>query len=549
MADSDSERSAINASSNAGLSRRRLIQGLGAAALAGVGSVVAAPPARGAPSTAAASGGCPLGQALSQPSATFGRMFDLPGFATNSAGLRAALTRLGKPGGLLDAKDNLYGPGGGALALLQNPALSRVNRDNPRDTAGMTFMAQFIAHDLTFDADSKLGVTEAPNSSPNNRSPRLDLDSLYGRGPVAQPELYDPAHPIKFLVESGGRFEDLPRRPDNTAIISDPRNDQNLILSGLAAAFLKFHNNAVDAVTRSAAEPIDTFRLARRQTTWHYQWLVVNRILPTFVGQSLVDDIMRGGPRFFRPAGQPNLPVEFAVAAYRFGHSMIRPSYVVNLSSMNGAPFFALMFDEHVVVPDGQNPTTDPGDLRGGFRAARRYIDWQPFFDFGGRFAGQAKPAKRIDTILATPLFSMPTRVLAHIPGDPGPISLAQRDLLRHLTFAVPSGQAIAKRMQEPALSRVDLGDFGDYGYSLATSTPLWLYVLREAEAVHDGLYLGPVGGRIVAEVIIELLRADPDSYLNAPKRWRPSLGASGDDYEIGSFLTFAGVDPARRGY
>ena len=122
---------------------------------------------------------------------------------------------------------------------------------------------------------------------------------MYGGGPIAQAELYDPAHPIKLLVESGGQFEDLPRRADHSAVIGDPRNDSNLIISGLHAAFLRFHNHAVDAVATPGADPIETFTEARRLTTWHYQWLVVNQVLPNFVGQPMVDDVLRHGPRCF----------------------------------------------------------------------------------------------------------------------------------------------------------------------------------------------------------------------------------------------------------
>jgi hypothetical protein len=227
---------------------------------------------------------------------------------------------------------------------------------------------------------------------------------------------------------------------------------------------------------------------------------------------------------------------------------MIRPSYRANLAGDAGAPFFGLIFDSRVVVPDGQNPATDPGDLRGGFRAPRRFIGWQTFFDFGGAHSAQTKPNKLIDTVLSTPLFALPTSAIAHIPGAPGPISLSQRTLLRHLTWSLPSGQSIARRMHAPVLHSSDLADLGRYGERLDRSTPLWLYVLREADLVNAGQFLGPVGGRIVAEVMLGLLRADPSSYLNANPRWRPNLGATGADYQISDFLRFARVDPDSRG-
>lgn len=540
----------MNASKDtSGTSRRRFLQagavGAGTATLAGLGGGLLGPGIASASPT-----GCPMGGALAAatPSATFGRMFsELPPFAENTPALRQALRDIGAPGGMLDAKDDLFGPHGGPVLLITDPNLSLVNKNNPHDTAGMTFLGQFIDHDLTFDATSRLGVAADPTRSPNNRTARFDLDSIYGGGPVAQSELYDPAHPIMFRLESGGQFEDVPRRADHCAIVGDPRNDSNLIASELHAAFLKFHNNAVEAVTRRGTDPIDTFTAARELLTWHYQWLVVNRVLPNFVGRPMVDDVLRHGPRFFSRRG-PFIPVEFSGAAYRFGHSMIRPSYRANLAGDESKPFFGLIFDSRVVVPDGQNPTTDPGDLRGGFRSSRRFIGWQTFFDFGGAYTAQVKPNKVIDTVLSTPLFALPVSAIAHIPGAPGPTALPQRTLLRHLTWSLPSGQAVARRMGADVLHRHDLADFGAHGHRLDRSTPLWLYVLREAELVNAGQFLGPVGGRIVAEVMLGLLQADPSSYLNQQPRWHPHLGATGGDYQIADFLRFAGVDPESRG-
>ncbi len=527
-----------------GTTRRRLIQ----AGAAGAGMVALG---SGTARAVAAPAGCPMGHTSSpgSASAVFGRIFDdLPPFAENTVGLRQALLELAAPGGMLDAQDDLFGPNGGPVKLITDPSLSLVNRNNARDTAGVTFVGQFIDHDLTFDATSRLGVATDPGRSPNTRTARFDLDSVYGAGPVAQSELYDPQHPVKLLVESGGPFEDLPRRADGSAVVGDPRNDSNLIISGLHAAFLRFHNHAVDEVSTPGADPIDTFTEARRLTTWTYQWLVVHQFLPAFVGQAMVDDVLHRGPRCYRPGGTPYIPVEFSGAAYRFGHSMVRPSYRANLAGDAGQPFFGLIFDSRVQVPDGQNPTSDPGDLRGGFRAPRRFVGWQTFFDFGGVHSAAVRPNKVIDTVLSTPLFTLPTSAIAHIPGAPGPVALPQRTLLRHLTWSLPSGQDVARRLRVPQLQRSDLAGIGAYGYGLDRSTPLWLYVLREAEQVNDGQFLGPVGGRIVAETMLGLLLADPTSYLSQQPAWRPTLGAAGGDYTISDFLRYAGVDPDSRG-
>jgi hypothetical protein len=204
----------------------------------------------------------------------FGRIFpSLRPFADASPRLLAALREIGKPGGVLDAKDNLAA---GPVQLIVDPALSANNGNNPTHTAGTTFVGQFLDHDLTFDLTSRLGQPTEPTESPNERTPALDLDSVYGGGPLADDELYvsvsrgSRERPTKLKIEGGGLFEDLPRRSDGSAIIADPRNDENLMIAGLQAAFILFHNKAVDLVSRDGRDSSEEiFRKARQLTTWH----------------------------------------------------------------------------------------------------------------------------------------------------------------------------------------------------------------------------------------------------------------------------------------
>jgi hypothetical protein len=466
---------------------------------------------------------------------TFGRIFPkLPPFAAATDAVRAALADLGRRGGLLDANDDL---GKGPILLITDLSLSANNRNNPTHTAGTTFVGQFIDHDITFDTTSHLGVTTDPAVSVNSRTPSLDLDSVYGQGPVVSPQLYDPADHDKLSIGFGGLFEDLPRvgGGSNTAIIPDPRNDENLMIAGLQCAFILFHNNAVDWARDRGYRGGSTFAQARRLTTWHYHWLVVHEFLPQIVGQAMVDDVLRYGRRFYKPRMREGfIPVEFQTGVYRFGHSIVRPSYRANLRGDNGAPFFGMVFDP---AGDGQS---DPTDLRGGARAPRRFIGWQTFFDFAD---GNVKPNKRIDTKISTPLFDLP---LGAIPSHDTPQALPQRNLLRHLTWSLPSGQSIAAAMGVTAIGEQDLSELEPYGFN--KSTPLWYYVLKEAEVIEDGLHLGPVGGRIVAEVLIGLLQSDPASYLVQKPRWTPTLTSVGPAFRMRDFLTFAGVDPASRG-
>ena len=457
----------------------------------------------------------------------FGRLFPtLPAFAADTPLVRDALAELGAKGGLMDPDDDLSDP----ITLITDPAKSANNPNNPKITAGFTFLGQFIDHDMTFDPTSSLARQQDPESIRNFRIPALDLDNVYGGGPVASPHLYDStvdAGRTTFLTEeiagssavsigNKPRF-DAPRNSQNTALIGDPRNDENLIVSQLHLALLRFHNTVLGDV-RGELGPGYTsgeiFSEAQRVVRWHYQWLVIHEFLVKTVGGELVDDVLSNGPKHFTWRNDPYIPVEFSVAAYRFGHSQVRPSYRANFgtSATDAAQqFFALVFNPAATDPN------DPADLRGGKRASRRFIDWQTFFDFGD---GRVRPNKKIDTKLSTVLFDL----LGQPQGEP--TSLATRNLLRNLTMKVPSGQRVAKVMNVPALATADLDDLKPF--HLDSRTPLWFYVLREAQVTADGEHLGPVGGRIVAEVIIGLIQGDGQSYLRQEPDWTPTYGQDG---------------------
>ena len=161
------------------------------------------------------------------------------------------------------------------------------------------------------------------------------------------------------------------------------------------------------------------------------------------------------------------------------------------------------------------------------------------------------RPNKLIDTKISTPLFDLPLAAVPALnpPAEP-PTSSPQRNLLRHITWQLPSGQSIARLIDVPALGRGDLKELKDLGNNLDESTPLWYYILKEAEVMEKGRHLGPVAGRIVGEVIIGLLQLDRESFLADEPRWRPTLpqrnGQVTGDFRMVDFLSFAGVADLR---
>ena len=405
---------------------------------------------------------------------SYGRMFpDLPTFSAEESFLYA----LGRAGGLCDCG-------------------SDVDDDRSLGTgaAGWPFFGQFVAHDVTADR-STLQSHIDPSSLRNARSPQLNLEGLYGDGPVGHPFLYQRGDPAKLLIGSDGY--DLLRNAEGTAIIGDPRNDSHLIVSQMHLAFMHAHNTCVDRA-RAARIPEDgVFEHAARELRWTYQHAVVSEFLPTLVGSDMVDSIRRQGRRFYRPGPNAFIPLEFADAAFRYGHSQIRQRYMVNRE----------------VQPVPMLP-----DLI-GFRSVPRHchVDWTLFFDVEGH--PPAERAKRIDGRLVSALIALPVAMTGESTIQEFH-SLAVRDLERGQGAGLPSGEAIAKAMGEQPLT---VDEVGASRVGWAGETPLWFYILREAAVRCDGNQLGPVGGRIVGEVIIGLLEMDPSSVLRAaPKDWEP---------------------------
>ena len=413
--------------------------------------------------------------------------------------------------------------------------------------AGYTYLGQFIDHDITFDPVSSLQRQNDPDALHNFRTPRFDLDSIYGDGPNNNPFLYDPDVDdgrTSFLIGKNKVGEDdLPRNvlppaandePRGRALIGDPRNDENIIVSQLHLLFLKFHNKVVGVVRsrQPALSHDELFEEAQRIVRWHYQWIVGHDFLRRVVGEEVIRNIAvkqhykvvgekevelpRFELRFYHWQREPFMPVEFSAAAYRFGHSMIRPSYKINV-----------VVPELPIFPD--NPAPGPLEAFHGFRPLppQWTVDWEFFFELGDR--SRLQMARKIDTSLAEPTFKLPGLE---------PPSLAFRNLRRGKVLGLPSGQRVAHAMgiTDP-LTDEQLG-ITPISDEFVGNAPLWFYVLREADQLSGGERLGPIGGRIVAEVLLGLLKGDPTSYINVDPNWTPEFGG-GDDFSMPDLVRF----------
>jgi hypothetical protein len=426
-----------------------------------------------------------------------------------------------------------------------------------------TYFGQFIDHDITFDPVSVLTKQQDPDGLVDFRSPALDLDNIYGRGPGDQPYMYEG---IKFQLgekltgQGVADAHDLPRFAGR-ALIGDPRNDENSIVSQLQALFHRFHNRMVDN------NPELSFEQVQERVRFHYQYVVLNDFLPRIVNAAVLATLKTGGNydqstiKFFHWKNTPFMPVEFSVAAYRLGHSMIRPGYRLN-------------DDDGTLLPIFPVPTHNLPNGLTGFQpmVAGRAIDWGRFIDLDIRPYGSDNDtannkkrlqfAYRIDTSLVDPLRMLPPSVAS----DP-PASLPRRNLERGWRLGLPSGQAVARAMRVPVLddSKILIGkavDQQDPGVvptpidkvangAFANNCPLWTYILAEAAQNQTAVaipvtggpttittpQLGPVGGRIVAEVILGLMFGHGWSMLSRDPHWKPVSGA---DFKLKDIVAYA---------
>jgi hypothetical protein len=458
--------------------------------------------------------------------------------------------------------------------------------------AGYTYLGQFIDHDITFDPASSLQSQNDPDALVDFRTPALDLDNLYGRGPADQPYMFE-ADGVHFafgrdLTRNGKpskNQKDL-LRSDKThrALIGDKRNDENVIVSQLQGVFLRFHNFLADQLLKE--EPATQFEEIQRAVRWHYQWIVLHDFLPRIVGVDMVHKVLphlkkgtsiyedKPELHFFSWRNLPFMPVEFSVAAYRFGHSMVRPIYRLNTELGTGASQDEIdrgVAGRQFVFAAVQNE---------GLNGFRQFpdtwaIDWNLFFEIDGKLDDpknrgpkRVQPAYKIDSSLVNPLAFLPEFSVGgpgglkpdkdgHPTPQPGAVSnLAHRNLLRGLSMGLPSGQTVARHMGLTPIpdDKLRVGkanadgikgnpSITDFGKTFKQNAPLWFYILAEAQhqwfveaskksgadaknMVHTRM--GPVGGRIVAEVLIGLMLGDPHSFLSQWPTFQPWFMSKG---------------------
>jgi hypothetical protein len=472
--------------------------------------------------------------------------------------------------------------------------------------AGYTYLGQFIDHDITFDPASSLQSLNDPDALVDFRTPALDLDNIYGRGPADQPYMFE-ADGIRFafgkdLTRNGkpSKAKDLLRTIGTSrALIGDKRNDENVIVSQLQGVFLRFHNAVAHELIKNI--PNTTFEEIQRQVRWHYQWVVLHDFLPRIVGLDTVQDVLphlKNGTsvykdkpelHFFKWKNDPFIPVEFSVAAYRFGHSMVRPIYRLNTELGTGASD-----DEKKRGVAGRQfifAAVEKQGLNGFHEFPTEWaIDWNLFFertkkldDPKNRGPERVQPAYKIDSSLVNPLAFLPEFSQQIRPGpnlerdkDGNPVpqrkaisNLAHRNLLRGMNMGLPSGQSVARHMgldpipdDELTVGKANVDGLKtnksilDLGKSFRDHAPLWFYILAEAQ--HDWaqaakkqksddaknmvhVRLGAVGGRIVAEVLIGLLIGDPNSFLSQWPTWKPMFTNQGQ-FGMPELITAAGL-------
>ncbi len=431
--------------------------------------------------------------------------------------------------------------------------LAKFMTDEPkRIPAGYTYLGQFIDHDISLDSATVARIPpwneiSVANIS-NKRTPFFNLETLYGLGCIKAELLQEKSKSFLRLGETiNGDFvekdfpipNDLPRMKNSpTAQIVDERNDENLAVAQTQVAFIKFHNAVVNHL--GGEDTTARFEEARKIVTLHYQWIILKDFLPKIIKQSVLNQVLSEGNRFYFPERDSAfMPLEFSVAAYRAGHSLVRNSYNWNrLFNDDPKSLSATIFELSLF--------TGRGKLDGKNNLVRDWlVNWNWFYDLSNHNHKQKfNFAPRIDTKIA-PLLGFLPNSNGEFPGIFGrETSLAAMDLYRARALSLPSGQDVAKIIlgtKERILKPEQLANLlpENLKYVFSIETPLWFYLLAEAEIEENGQTLGEVGSRIVAETFVALLRLSKPSILEDEFKPKPEFCGYGGKFGMPELLKF----------
>ena len=366
---------------------------------------------------------------------------------------------------------------------------------------------------------------------------------------------------------------DYQRTPEGTAEVPDPRNSENKLISQIQNLFGLAHNDCMDHAFGTVSAPRQqqigaAFDACHKKVLWTYETIVATDFLPRFSAEAVLNRVAPGalhayqrgtsptsqlprwdGVRTFLYSCKPGLgedaaihiPHEFTVAAFRLGHTLVRDSYVLhdpvvdangNLLTGQPRPIFASANDPETIGLVGDNPV-QPGDV----------IDWSRFYDVYGvdQKDESAQPGRPVDTLISDKLFSLPIAAIPPGPDANGKDTSTERNLPRRnlMRASEPTalitgsvGLATGEEMEAYAQQRIPglhdstkevrkvladrLQSAGFDPNLLARRTPLWLFILAEAESTQASQRLGELGSHIIDEFLLGSLHCDQASVLYA---------------------------------
>ena len=426
------------------------------------------------------------------------------------------------------------------LRILANLMLDtgvRLPASDSKNYSGLTYLGQFIDHDLTKEKRTQLTVPGivGVNSLVNVRTSWFDLDSAFGENN----EFLNINGKFDIVINVNGE-EDMPRRLDGTAIIGDPRNEENLIISQMHLLFLKFYNKIFDEIKLKNIHMLlpQLITESKKIFLWHYQYIVITQFLKDITGKyySRLFDSVTGKP-LIHPSIKnlgAKIPIEFSGAIYRFGHTIPRDGYYLN-EEFDLFPLFS------PIIPDLLGFKPIPQNQK---------IDWSMFFPMPYTKGFQEWSA--VDTFIVNSLFKLPIPVAA---GEP---ILPLRTMIRGASiYGLPSGQDLARAMGIPeeeilSASKGNLifqsldgvapqAELDLLNLKFGESTPLLYYILMESWLYGNGNSLGPLGTIVVGGVFLNLLTINQDSYLN--NNFTPIRGLYGciktGEYYMNNLITY----------